>query len=84
MVAQLARRLTDTEILAELQRVARAAGREAITIDDLRVHGARISVEAVRSRFGSWAKGLQAAERLAATSSDSARGAEPSSPSSTG
>ncbi|MGO9291270.1 MAG: homing endonuclease associated repeat-containing protein [Polyangia bacterium] len=55
--AVASRRLSKEDIVTELRRVADLVGRSTVTIREFQQHSA-IGVGAVRSRFGSWHKGL--------------------------
>jgi hypothetical protein len=49
------RKLTDEEIIVELQRIAKIIGKESITIDDFMTNSSiEMHPESVRRRFGSW------------------------------
>lgn len=61
MRAQVARTLTDDEILLEFRRVAQNLGTDIVTREQLNGHSATISSEVVTRRFGSWKKGVAAA-----------------------
>jgi RHS repeat-associated protein len=58
--AVASRALSGEDIASELRRVARLVGRSTVTIKEFHQHSP-IGVGAVRSRFGSWHKGLAAA-----------------------
>jgi len=61
MRSQRSRTLTDTEIIAELQRVARVAGTTTLVQDDVRGHSTVLGVNVFRNRFGSFPAALAAA-----------------------
>jgi hypothetical protein len=62
----LARSLSKDQILAEIRRVARVAGKPNLTADDLRQH-ALVGVDAIRNRFGTLKAALRAAGILEAS-----------------
>jgi hypothetical protein len=59
---QQTKHLTDEEIIKELQRVARSLPKNSLTKNDLKTASDIISASTIRNRFGSWTKGLKAAE----------------------
>ncbi len=59
----LARQMSKGEMLEEIRRVARIAGRTDIVAEDLRQH-ASIGVDAIRNRFGSLKAALRAADLI--------------------
>lgn len=60
MKSQVARTLTDQELIAELQRVAARIEKEELSQAEFN-ENSELSASAIRNRFGSWSKGLQAA-----------------------
>jgi len=57
------RKLTDEEIIVELQRIAKLMGKESITMEDFMDNSSiEIHPESVRRRFGSWAGLMEKAE----------------------
>lgn len=57
------RKLTDKEIITELQRIAKLIGKESITMEDfIKNSSVEIHPESVRRRFGSWANLMEKAE----------------------
>jgi hypothetical protein len=60
MRQQKGKRMTNTDLLNELCRVAQEIGTKALTIEQFDKHAA-ISAETVRRRFGSWWKALDEA-----------------------
>ncbi len=49
------RKLTDEEIIVELQRIAKLLGKESVTIEDFMNNSSiEMHPESVRLRFGSW------------------------------
>lgn len=67
-LAELARRrrISEGDCLKELHRIAKKLGKESVTVEDFKTHG-RFSVAAIRRRFGTWIKGLEAAGLLPST-----------------
>lgn len=61
MRTQVARRLSNDELIAEMQRVHAAGGRTALTTVDFERHSAITSSVAIRNRFGTWKYALKAA-----------------------
>lgn len=61
MREQAARNLTNDELVAEMQRVARMLGTEVLTREQLNGHSESISAVVVARRFGTWKAGLVAA-----------------------
>jgi hypothetical protein len=61
MRVQAARNLTNDEVVAEMQRVARALGTEVLTREQLNGYSESITAEVVTRRFGTWKAGLVAA-----------------------
>ena len=61
MRSQRSRTLTDAEIIAELQRVARVAGTTTLVQDDVRRHSSILGMNVFRNRFGSFTGALAAA-----------------------
>lgn len=61
MRKQPARRVSNEEILNELRRIADLVGTTTITLENLVQHSELLSPRVIASRFGSWAKALQAA-----------------------
>ncbi len=60
MRSQPAREFSNRDIIAELKRVHAVVGKEWLTSDDFNAHSVT-SEESVRSRFGTFRKGLEAA-----------------------
>lgn len=57
------RKLTDEEIIVEVQRIAKLIGEESITMEDFMENSSiEIHPESVRRRFGSWAGLMEKAE----------------------
>ena len=57
------RKLTDEEIIVELQRIAKLTGKESITMKDFMENSSiEIHPESVRRRFGSWVGLMEKAE----------------------
>ena len=61
MRSQRSRTLTDSEIIAELQRVAAAAGTTTLVLDDVRSHSEILGAKVLLRRFGSFPAALAAA-----------------------
>jgi hypothetical protein len=61
MRTQVARRLRNDELIAEMQRVHAAVGRRVLTTVDFERHSAITSSVAIRNRFGTWKHALEAA-----------------------
>ena len=61
MRSQRSRTLTDTEIIAELQRVAVAAGTTTLVLDVVRSHSETLGAKVLLKRFGSFPAALSAA-----------------------
>jgi len=61
MRSQRPRALTDDEVIAELQRVARLAGTTTLVQGDVRRHSNILGMNVLRNRFGSFADALAAA-----------------------
>ena len=61
MRSQCSRTLTDAEIIAELQRVAAAAGSTTLVQGDVWRHSTILGMNVLRNRFGSFADALAAA-----------------------
>lgn len=57
---QLGRRVTDQEVMGEIRRVAEHLGKDSLTVEEFNEH-AKVSAGTVRTRFGTWREGLQAA-----------------------
>jgi len=60
MKSQVARTLTDQELIVELQRVAAQMEKVELSQPDFN-ENSELSSSVIRSRFGSWSKGLKAA-----------------------
>lgn len=60
MKAQAARYMSKEDLILELQRTRASVGTEWLTSDDFNAHSS-ISEDAIRSRFGSFSKGLELA-----------------------
>lgn len=61
MRAQVARMLTNEEVIQEFRRVAEALGTDVVTRSQLNGSSTTITSEVVTRRFGSWKKGVTAA-----------------------
>jgi hypothetical protein len=61
MRTQVARRLSNDELIAEMQRVYTAVGRTVLTTVDFERHSTITSSVAIRNRFGTWKRALEAA-----------------------
>ncbi len=61
MRSNRSRTLSDAEIIAELQRVAAAAGTTTLVLDDVRMHSEILGSKVLLTRFGSFPAALAAA-----------------------
>jgi hypothetical protein len=61
MKKQKAKKSSDSELIAELQSVARKLGRDTITTEEFQAHS-DMSTAVLRRRFGSWNKALKRAD----------------------
>ena len=57
---QLAKRMSDSEVLAEVSAVARKLNKNSVTVTEFNANS-RIGVDTLRRRFGSWKKALELA-----------------------
>ncbi len=61
MRTQVARRLSNEELIGEMQRVHTVVGRTVLTTVDFERHSTITSSVAIRDRFGNWKRALEAA-----------------------
>lgn len=62
MRSQSARFMAQQDMIAELRRVAASLGKSTITMEEFSKASPVLNAAAVKSRFGSWAAGLRAAD----------------------